>query len=96
MDDASVIAKYDLANGVTVTRHDMGPNATFGEPVFVPRDGATAEDDGYVVTYVFDKATETSRFVVLDAADMTAAPIATVQLPQRVPNGFHGSWFADE
>jgi carotenoid cleavage dioxygenase-like enzyme len=96
MDDASVIAKYDLANGASVTHHDMGPNATFGEPVFVPREGATAEDDGYLVTYVFDKSTETSRFVVLDAADMTAAPIATVQLPQRVPNGFHGSWFADE
>jgi carotenoid cleavage dioxygenase len=34
--------------------------------------------------------------VVLDAADMSAAPLAEVALPQRVPHGFHGSWFADE
>jgi len=96
MDDASVIAKYDLADGASVTRHDMGPNAMFGEPSFVPREGATAEDDGYLVTYVFDKAEGSSSFVVLDAADMAAPPIATVKLPQRVPHGFRGSWFADE
>lgn len=55
-----------------------------------------AEDEGYLVTYVLDTSTSTSSFVVLDAADMTAEPIATVALPQRIPLGFHGSWFADE
>jgi carotenoid cleavage dioxygenase len=48
------------------------------------------------VTFVMDMATESSSFMVLDAADMSAAPLAVVPLPQRVPQGFHGSWFADE
>ena len=66
-----------------------------GEPVFVPTHDAAAEDEGYLVTFVHDPATSTSRFVVLDAGDMSSAPLAVVPLPQRVPFGFHGSWFAD-
>ena len=63
--------------------------------MFVPAHAGAGEDHGYLVTFVYDKADDMSRFVVLDAADMSAAPIAEVPLPQRVPHGFHGSWFAD-
>ena len=89
------IVKYDLDTG-SRTFHDFGPTALSGEPVFVPSRPDAAEDEGYLVTYVLDTATASSSFVVLDAADMAAEPIATVALPQRVPLGFHGSWFADE
>ena len=77
------------------TAHDFGRSQIPGEAVFVPRDGGTAEDDGWLMTYVYDKPSDSSSFVVLDAADMTADPIGTVDLPQRVPFGFHGSWIAD-
>jgi carotenoid cleavage dioxygenase len=33
--------------------------------------------------------------LVLDASAIDAAPVATVQLPQRVPFGFHGYWIGD-
>ena len=33
--------------------------------------------------------------VVLDARDITGAPVATVHLPARVPAGFHGNWCPD-
>ena len=95
MQAASGIVKYDLATQVQ-TRHDFGPTVSSGEPVFVPATGDAGEDEGFLVTYVHDAATEQSSFVVLDAADMAAPPIATVALPQRVPYGFHGSWFADD
>ena len=91
----SGIVKYDLRTGAS-TAHDFGPAALSGEPVFVPASDSAAEDEGWLMTYVHDRATGVSSFVVLDAADMSAAPIATVPLPQRVPNGFHGSWFQDE
>ena len=62
------------------------------EPVFVPREGATAEDDGWVLAYVYDATTDRSDVVVLDAQDFTGEPVATVHLPVRVPFGFHGNW----
>ena len=89
------IVKYDLHSG-SRSVHDLGPAAQSGEPVFVPAHAAAAEDEGYLVTFVYDSDTDSSRFVVLDATDMSSAPLATVRLPQRVPHGFHGSWFADE
>lgn len=95
MEAPTSIVKYDLATG-SRTMHDLGPTSLSGEPVFVPAGETAGEDEGYLVTYVLDRSTATSKFVVLDAADMSAAPIAEVQLPQRVPLGFHGSWFADE
>jgi carotenoid cleavage dioxygenase len=85
--------KHDLDAGTTVT-HDLGPGRSSLEPVFVPRSPDAAEDDGWVLAYVHDAATNRSDVVVLDAADFAAPPIATVHLPVRVPVGFHGNWIA--
>jgi carotenoid cleavage dioxygenase len=84
------ILKYDRATGAR-TEISFGRGHMPGEPVFAPRDGATDEDDGYLMTFVHDADTDTSRFVVLDAKTMDDTPIASVALP-RVPSGFHGSW----
>ena len=92
--EANSIVKYDLVEG-TSTAHEFGSTRIPGEAVFVPRDGAKAEDDGWLLQYVYDKPTNSSEFVVLDAADVSAEPIARVPLPQRVPFGFHGSWIPD-
>jgi carotenoid cleavage dioxygenase len=43
------------------------------------------------MTFVHDAASDTSRFVVMDARTMDPTPVASVDLP-RVPGGFHGSW----
>jgi carotenoid cleavage dioxygenase len=85
------LVKYDLGTGATQV-HDFGAGREPGEPVFVPRIADAAEDDGWVMTYVYDAARDTSDFVVLAAQDFGAPPVATVPLPQRVPFGFHGSW----
>jgi carotenoid cleavage dioxygenase len=60
--------------------------------VFVPREGATDEDDGWVLSYVYDNATDRSDVVILDAQDFGGGPVATIELPVRVPFGFHGNW----
>ncbi|HTO56525.1 MAG TPA: carotenoid oxygenase family protein, partial [Pseudomonadales bacterium] len=65
------------------------------EPYFVPREGASAEDDGYLLTFVFDESARASELVVLDARDTARPPIAAVHLPARVPYGFHGAWIPD-
>ena len=91
---ANNVFKYDLRTGVR-TMHDFGPDVSCGEPVFVPADDSAGEDEGYLMTFLHDSSTDRSSFVVLDASDMSAPAVATVALPQRVPVGFHGSWFAD-
>ena len=58
----------------------------------IPKKDAKSEDDGFVVGFVYDKTTDLSDFVVLDAQNFSEAPLARVTLPQRVPFGFHGSW----
>ena len=50
-----------------------------------------AEDEGYLLTYVYDAHSESSECVIYDAATMSDDPIAAIHLP-RVPFGFHGSW----
>ena len=86
--------KYDLTTGSSA-RFDLGPHAHPGEFVFVPAHDGAAEDEGWAIGLVYDDTTDRSDLVVLDASDATAAPVARVHLPCRVPYGFHGSWIAD-
>ena len=91
---ATQLLKYDLTSGACAV-HECGPGRRPGEGVFVadPDRGSGAQEDaGWVVTYVYDEATDTSDLVIIDATDFTAAPVATVSLPRRIPFGFHGSW----
>jgi carotenoid cleavage dioxygenase len=88
------IIKYDLHTGLS-TLHDFGPGRIPAEPVFVPAAEGAVEDEGWLMTYVYDAARDGSDLVILNAADLTDKPVATVSLPRRVPFGFHGSWIAD-
>jgi carotenoid cleavage dioxygenase len=83
--------KHDLVAGTTV-EHAYGDGRVTLEPVFVARDGATGEDDGWVLSYVYDATTDRSDVVILDAQDFAGDPVATIHLPARVPYGFHGNW----
>ena len=86
--------KHDLQAGTTEV-FDHGPGRAAGEPVFVSRPDATAEDDGWLMTFVHDLGAGTAELVVLDAADLARGYVAQVALPQRVPFGFHGNWVSD-
>jgi carotenoid cleavage dioxygenase len=88
------INKHDMATGAC-SQFDLGPGRHSGEPYFVPRRDASAEDDGYLMTFVFDAGRGASELVVLDAQDPGREPLARVMLPARVPFGFHGSWVPD-
>ncbi len=86
--------KHDLVNRTTEA-HDYGPGRVTLEPVFVPRNNDSAEDDGWIMSYVYDEATDLSDVVILHAQDFGGEPVATIHLPARVPFGFHGNWIAD-
>ena len=63
-----------------------------GEPVFVARDASAAEDDGFVLNFLFDAIRDRSAIDILDARAIDAEPLARCWLEERVPFGFHGNW----
>ena len=63
--------------------------------MFAPADSRTAELSGWYLSYVYDPVRGGSDLVIIDASDFQGKPVARVQLPHRVPYGFHGSWIAD-
>jgi carotenoid cleavage dioxygenase len=85
------IAHVDLATGKRALC-EFAEGDSPGEPVFVPRSAGAAEGDGWLVGVVYRGETDTSDFVVLDAQDVAAGPIASARMPRRVPYGFHGNW----
>jgi carotenoid cleavage dioxygenase len=85
------LRKHDVVAG-KVERHDAGPGRAVGEPVFVPAAPDAGEDEGWVLSVVYDAGTDSSDVLVIDATDFTAPPVATIHLPRRVPFGFHGIW----
>lgn len=82
------LQKLDRDSGAVQT-HDFGPGRFTMEPLFLPRHAAAAEDEGYLVTLVYDYRQECSEVVVLDAADITRT-VGVATLPHHVPFGFHG------
>jgi carotenoid cleavage dioxygenase len=93
--DFQTLAKFDFEKGKRITHHH-GQGRLGGEAIFVPRPGSTDEDDGWLLTYVFDSSTQKSELVVLHAQAFDADPIARILLPARVPFGFHGAWIPRE
>lgn len=89
------IRKYDLKTGADDS-YLPGPALTPAEAIFIPaRESGGSEDEGYLASYVYDKNAQTTAFCLFDATKVSAGPIAKVQLPVRVPVGFHGVWVPD-
>jgi carotenoid cleavage dioxygenase len=87
----SGLKKYDLTTG-QMSRYDYG-EARFGsEAVVALRPGFSAEDDGYLVTFVTDLGRDRSECLILDAADIAAGPVCTIVLPERISAGTHACW----
>jgi carotenoid cleavage dioxygenase-like enzyme len=91
---SSLLRCYDVETGTSVAK-DFGVRYVPGEPVFVPKSADAAEKDGWVLALRYDRELDRSDLVVLDANEFSGDPVAVVQLPRRVPIGFHGSWVAD-
>ncbi|XP_020580149.1 carotenoid 9,10(9',10')-cleavage dioxygenase 1-like [Phalaenopsis equestris] len=77
---------------------DLGPGKFGSEAVFVPREAGTTieEDDGYLMFFVHDENTGESKVNVIDAKTMSPKPVAVVDLPSRVPYGFHAFFVNEE
>ena len=85
------IHRYDLKDGTKVG-YEYPKGVYASESPFAPRDGATSEDDGYVVTFTIDLNENMSTCDVFDAKDLAKGPIARVRLPERISSGTHSYW----
>lgn len=85
------IRRTDVLSGET-QEHHFGDDVFISESPMAPRPNATAEDDGYIVSFVTDMVEDRSYCAVLDASDVAAGPIAKVILPERISSGTHSCW----
>ena len=85
------IAHIDLSTGKRAT-YDLPFGDAISEPVFTPRSAAAEEGDGWLLAVAYRAAEDRSELLVFEAQDVTAGPIATAEVPRRVPFGFHGNW----
>lgn len=86
------LAKVDSATGKVEYRDGVDGLTSPGEPVFVPRVGSTAEDDGYVLCVWWNAEKDESEMLIHDARNFEGPPLARIHLGHRVPMGFHGNW----
>jgi carotenoid cleavage dioxygenase len=100
---ANTSADADTAfNSVAHIDHRTGKRAQYefprgdepGEPVFVPKREGSAEGDGLLLSVVYRGERDKSDVVIFDANDVSAGPVTAINLPRRVPFGFHGNWVA--
>nr|C3VEQ4.1 RecName: Full=Carotenoid 9,10(9',10')-cleavage dioxygenase 1; AltName: Full=Carotenoid cleavage dioxygenase 1; Short=OgCCD1 [Oncidium hybrid cultivar]ACP27629.1 carotenoid cleavage dioxygenase [Oncidium hybrid cultivar] len=110
IDKVNGIVKFDLhaepetgkkvleVGGNVLGIFDLGPGRFGSEAVFVPREAGTRveEDDGYLIFFVYDETTGESKVYVIDAKTMSPEPVAVVDLPCRVPYGFHAFFVNEE
>lgn len=87
----SAIVHWDLAHG-TRRLHCLPHGDVAGEPIFVPTSPDAHEGEGFLLALAYRAREHRSDLLVLDAQQVDAEPLATVQLPHRIPFGFHGSF----
>ena len=85
----NALLKHDLVGGDSRTK-SFGAGKALGEFVFHPSSADAEEDDGALMGYVYDRASDRSELAILDAQSLDQ--VAGIKLPHRVPAGFHGNW----
>ena len=83
----SGVLKYDLAEERGAGRIDYG-EFHGGEPLFVPRADAAAEDDGWLIDLITTESE--AALIVIDAVTMVEQ--CRILQPRRVPFGVHALW----
>ena len=89
----NALIKYDVLQQSSEV-HEFGSTVEISEAVFAPSAIQRAEDDGYLLLFIYDSVNKQSECVILDARQMTQEPLARIKIPRRIPHGLHGSWMS--
>jgi all-trans-8'-apo-beta-carotenal 15,15'-oxygenase len=85
------ILKLDLQKGERQL-HSFAPSGYVSEPIFVPKPNSQAEDEGWVLTLVYDGSKHRSTLAILDGQNLAGEAIALLHLKHHIPYGLHGNW----
>lgn len=85
------LVKHDLETGHSWSL-EFGPGRYGSEAPFAPRVGSSAEDDGYLISFITDMQANRSECIVVDAQDIEAGPVCRILLPHRISSGTHATW----
>ncbi len=96
------LLKRDMKTGETQF-WSAAPHGFGGEPLFVARPGGEAEDDGWVLLWLYNAAAASTltassgrtELAIFNAQDIAAGPVAKLNLKHHVPYGLHGSFSAE-
>jgi carotenoid cleavage dioxygenase len=83
--------KHDLLTGESWSL-DLPEGRYASEAPFAPRQGATDEDDGYLVSFIIDENRGTSECVLVDAKRFSEGPVVRIALPHKISSGTHSVW----
>jgi carotenoid cleavage dioxygenase-like enzyme len=86
---ATAVIKRNVCTGEAKSLYN--DNEYTSEPRFVPRPGATEEDDGILIGMVFDGTTKQSRVQFVDGSSLEV--LATAPFPIKAPFPIHTTWF---
>jgi all-trans-8'-apo-beta-carotenal 15,15'-oxygenase len=88
------IAKIDYETGGTIS-FVFAPNQFPSEAVFVPRQSTAEEDDGYLISLVYDANTDRCYVAVFDAQRLGHGPLAQLWFAHHIPRPIHGTWASE-
>ncbi|TMO78074.1 carotenoid oxygenase family protein [Pseudoalteromonas aurantia] len=73
-------------------RFDFGLDVMVEEPLFVAKDNATREGQGYLINSYINFVKGSTGVAVFDAERIPDGPIASANLPYHLPLGLHGTF----
>lgn len=85
------LAVQDWVSGRS-RRFTFGTDQVVEEAVFVPKPGATAESDAWLIGPSINLKAGRTELHVFDVARIEDGPVATWQADLALPAGFHGVW----
>ncbi|KAG0650249.1 Carotenoid cleavage dioxygenase [Hyphodiscus hymeniophilus] len=99
---SEILASKDPSDPIKIFK--LPPGIYAQESRFVARANGKSEDDGWLLSYVFDESQldedgnagpgSKSELWIIEATEMKEV-VCRVMLPQRVPYGLHGNWFSE-
>mmetsp|Transcript_40246 Transcript_40246/g.93599 ORF Transcript_40246/g.93599 Transcript_40246/m.93599 type:complete len:564 (-) Transcript_40246:141-1832(-) len=86
------LKQVDLQEGVSAQSWQAPPRVFLGEPKVVAAEGATHEEQGWVIVLAYNCKALQTELMVFHAGNVGAGPLCRMSCGVMLPYGFHGSW----